>query len=505
MVRWLHGAIAIRFRMLRKTILLPCPAVNRATLMRKRVVVLGGGITGLAAALRLIESDESLDVTLIEARDRLGGVLETVHRDGYLIERSADNFITTVPAAIELCRRIGFANQLIPTSSQERGAMVVHRGRLVRVPAGFMLMAPARAWPLVTTPLLSPLGKLRLAAEYFVARRQSDADESLASFSRRRLGNQVFERIVQPLVSGIYTADPEKLSMRATLPRFVEMERQWGSLVRGARRAPTGESDLAGSGARYGLFVAPREGMSSMVAAIAARLPPETVRLGCRAEQIAREADGSWSVRLSAGNGESATLKCAAIVVALAAPAAAGLLRPLDGELAGELAQIEYAGTAIVSLGLRRDQVAHPLNSFGFVVPAVEKRRILAASFSSIKYPGRAPQGSLLVRVFLGGACQQEMLDLDDETLRRIAWEELAALIGARGRPEFVEVTRWPGCMPQYHVGHLDRVARIEAAAARLPNLALAGSAYRGVGIGHCVASGEEAAERIVESLRAPA
>ncbi len=209
------------------------PTVNSSSEPRKRVIVVGGGISGLAAAHRLVELDPAVGVTLLEAGDRLGGVLQTVCRDEFLIERSADNFITDPPWAVDLCDRIGLGEQLIPTRTQERGAMVVRRGRLERVPPGFMLMAPARLWPLVTTPILSPWGKLRLLAEALVPSRPV-ADESLASFARRRLGREVFERIVQPLVGGIYTADPERLSLQATLPRFLDMERQWGSLIRAA-------------------------------------------------------------------------------------------------------------------------------------------------------------------------------------------------------------------------------------------------------------------------------
>ncbi|MEX2112828.1 MAG: protoporphyrinogen oxidase, partial [Pirellulales bacterium] len=236
--------------------------MNHSSEPRKHVVVIGGGISGLAAAHRLTELDAGLDVVLLEASARLGGVLQTVRRDGFLIERSADNFIADPPWGVELCQRIGLGEELIPTRTQERGALVVHRGRLERVPPGFMLLAPARLWPLVTTPILSPWGKLRLLAEALVPSRPVE-DESLASFARRRLGREVFERIVQPLVGGIYTADPERLSLRATLPRFLEMERQHGSLIRAARRMKN-KADAAidaKGGARYSMFVAPREGL----------------------------------------------------------------------------------------------------------------------------------------------------------------------------------------------------------------------------------------------------
>jgi protoporphyrinogen/coproporphyrinogen III oxidase len=467
-------------------------------------VVVGGGITGLAAAHRLAELDPKLEIALVEAGSRLGGVLQTVRRDGFLIERSADNFIANVPWAVELCRRIGFSDQLIPTSSGQRNALVVHKGRLEKVPPGFMLLAPSRIWPLVTTPILSPWGKLRLLGEYFVPRRKSDGDESLASFARRRLGREAFERIVQPLVGGIYTADPEKLSLQATLPRFVEMERRYGSLIRGALRQRTASSEEeaeAGSGARYGLFVAPRDGLSSMVEAIAARLPPGSVRLDCPVERIIREPDGTWSIRLAASAAGPSDVQCDGLIVTVAADCAARLIEPIDRQLAADLGRIVYAGTTIVSLAYRRDAISHVLDGFGFVVPAVEKRRILAGSFASVKFAGRAPDGMVLVRVFVGGACQSEIAELPDDELRKIATDELRVLLGTRAGPVLCDIARWPRSMPQYQLGHGKLVADIELAAAKWPHIALAGNAYHGVGIPHCIHSGQQAAERICASF----
>ncbi len=470
----------------------------------RSVAVIGGGITGLAAAHRLVERDAGLRVTLFEGGERLGGVLQTIHRDGFLIEQSADNFITDPAWGVELCRRIGFDDQLIPTTTQQRGALVVHRGRLERVPAGFMLMAPARLWPLLTTPVLSPWGKLRLLGEAFVPRRLEGDDESLGSFARRRLGREVFERIVQPLVGGIYTADPEKLSLRATLPRFLDMEQRFGSLVRGARRqngsAESNEPANAAGGARYGMFVAPRDGLSSLVDTIAARLPTGTIRLNSPVRHIKPLDGGSWHVELG-GAASGASQEFAALIVATPAPVASRLCQDFDAALAMELCRIQYAGTAIVTLAFRREQIAHALDGFGFVVPAVEKRRILAGSFASVKFAGRAPDNAVLVRVFVGGACQSELLDLPDDQLQSLAVEELRPLIGASGEPLFCNVTRWSGAMPQYHLGHCELVGRIEKAAAGWSNFALAGNAYHGVGIPNCIHSGETAADRVVAEL----
>jgi oxygen-dependent protoporphyrinogen oxidase len=462
-----------------------------------RVAVIGGGIAGLAAAHHLGELQPGACVHLYEAGDRLGGALRTDEVDGYLIERGADSFITQPADAVELCHRLGMADELIGTVPQFRTAYVVHRGRLKKLPAGFALMAAARVWPLVTTPILSWSGKARLAAEPLIAARRSAEDESFASFARRRLGREAYERLVQPLVSGIYTADPERLSMQAALPRFVDMEQQHGSLFRAMRRQSRYQA-TDGTGARYEMFVTPRRGLGSLVAALAAKLPANGIALNQRVSRIEPIAGGGFKIVLS--DADESAHEYDAVIVATAAPQAAGLIESFASPAAKELARIEYAGCAIAVLGCRRDQVAHPLDAFGFVVPEVERRKILSASFSSVKFPGRAPQDRVLIRVFVGGACHPDLQELNDTEMRRVVLSELAELIGLSGEPELFQVSRWQGRMPQYHVGHRERVARIESALGEWPRLALAGNGYRGVGIPLCIADGRRAAGQIMAS-----
>jgi oxygen-dependent protoporphyrinogen oxidase len=472
------------------------------------VAVIGGGISGLAASHRVTELQPGVQLTLFEASNHLGGVLQTERHDGWLIERSADMFTTREPWALDLCKRLGIADELIETDARYRRAFVVRRGRLMPVPEGFTLMSPAKIWPVVTTPILSPLGKLRLAYEYFVPARRDAGDESLESFATRRFGREAFERLIQPLIGGIYTADPSKLSMAATLPQFVELERKKGSVARGMRgqksdgtpgtnpksQIPNPKSEA--SGARYGLFVAPRDGMQRLVDAIAARLPAGSIRLNSAVERVERN-DAGWRVHIRGG---AAPELFDELIVAAPGPVTSRLLKGVDAPLASLIERIPHAGCSVAIVGCRRDQIEHPLNGFGFVVPAIEKRKIIACSMASVKFAGRAPEGKVLLRVFIGGALQPELGELSDGEIRAIVLNELSELIGLRGEPEFCEVARWPGTMPQYHVGHLDLVQQIEERAAAIPHFALAGNAYRGVGVPQCIHSGEQAAEKVIAS-----
>lgn len=456
-----------------------------------RIAVIGAGISGLAAAHRLVESAPGAKVVLFERDARLGGVLGTVHDDGYQIEQSADNFITTVPWGVDLCTRLGLGDELIQTNPAHRRTFVVHRGRLHKLPDGFLMMAPARMWPLATTPLLSPRGKLRAGLEYFIPPRRDDVDESMADFARRRLGREVFERLIEPLVSAVYAADMEKLSVLATLPRFREMERDHGSLIRAMRRQM--RSRRSESGARYSLFLTLRRGLVSLVDRLAARLPRDAVRLSTAVERIERH-DSRWRLSIAGG----ATEDFDGAIVAAPAPAAAELLRPVDARLAAQLGDIEYEGTAIVSVAYRREQIAHPLNGAGAVVPSVARSPLLAISFSSQKYEHRAPEGVVLLRVFAGGARRPELAEMEAGELARLVLGEMSGLLGIRGEPIHQTVFHWPRTMPQYHVGHVARVAEIEQRISAIPGLELAGNAYHGVGIPNCIHTGEQAAERVL-------
>ncbi len=465
--------------------------------MTTRFVIIGGGISGLCVAHRLTELHRarglSSEITVLEASDRFGGVIETQRREGFLLEGGPDAFITDKPWALDLCRRLGIAEQLVETQEPFRRSFVIRRGRLVPVPEGWYLIAPARLATLLRSPLVTWRGKLRMACEPLIPPRAASGDESVGAFIRRRFGVEALRRVGQPMIGGIYTADPERLSLQATFPRFAEMERRHGSVLRGLRAGAEGSSRAVrrASGPRYSVFLALRGGLSTLVHALMARMPEASLRLRSAVTRIA--PGRGWTVTLRDG----ASLTADAVCLALPAHPAAALLRDCAPALSQELSGIPYESVATVNVAFRRADVRHPLDGFGFVAPAVERRRLVGCTFTSVKFPGRAPEGQVLLRAFVGGATHHELLAFDDEGLARVVLDELRDVLGLRGQPLFASVRRFPRAMPQYHIGHLDRVGRIEQLVSGYPGLSLTGNGYRGLGIPDCVHQAEDAAERM--------
>ena len=455
-----------------------------------RIVIVGGGITGLAAANRVREINPSIKVTLLEASDRLGGTLQTEYRDGFLLERGPDSFISEKPEALALAKRLGLESQIIQTNEAYRRSFIVRDGRLRAVPEGFQLLAPSRMWPFITSDIFTLAGKARMAADLFLPRKNTNGvnDESLASFVRRRLGEEALARMAQPMVGGIYTADPETLSLRATLPRFLDMEQKHRSLILAMLRHGRVQK-LGTSGARYSLFLSFDRGMQVLVDALT-RINADVV-LNTRAQRLTY--DQGWTVITDKGE----QLKADAVCLAVPAFIAASLVSDIDTRLADKLRAIKYASTATINFGYRRTAIKHPLNGFGFVVPIIEKRSLIACTFSSVKFAGRAPEDHVLLRAFAGGALQPEVFALDEATMATRVEADLRELLTIREDPRFIEVAKWERSMPQYEVGHLDRVNEIERLVKELPGLALAGNSYRGAGIPDCIRSGEAAAEAL--------
>jgi oxygen-dependent protoporphyrinogen oxidase len=450
----------------------------------RRVVIVGGGIAGLTAAYALWK--KQVPFTLFEASERLGGVVRSESSEGFLLEAGPDSILAQKPEGLALCRELGLGPRLLPTNTDERKVYVVRSGRLHALPDGLMLMVPTRILPFLASSLFSWSGKLRMARDLVIPRRRDGADESIAEFMRRRFGREALDLLGDPLMAGIHSGDPEKLSMRATFPRFVELEARYGSLVRGMLAARRGRRVAAGQAAFYSL----QGGLAALVSALAARLPAAELRTGATVRELTR-ADGGWRVRLQSGE----QVPASAVVVATPAQAAADLLTPLAADVGQTLAGIPFVSTAVVYLGFTPKQVAHPLDGYGLLVPRREGLRGTAWSFFSTKYPGRAPQGQVLLRAFFGGARDPEILSLNDDALIALARSEAERLLGASGAPTLTRVYRWPKATPQMEVGHLGRVAGLEKRVCEMPGLFLTGAGLRSVGIPDGVADATRVAD----------
>jgi oxygen-dependent protoporphyrinogen oxidase len=476
------------------------------SLSGKHVVVIGAGISGLTAAYRAQQA--GAQVMIVEASAHTGGVLHTEKRDGFLLELGPDCFVSNKPAGVVLVRELGLESELIGTAGGNeklRQSFILHEGKLTPIPQGFFLLAPTSIEALRGASVLSWAGKLRVARELFIKARTDGADESLASFMERRFGREALDRIAQPMVAGIYTADPAKLSLKATFPQFMEMEREFGSVLRGMRRRAKQMQAEKASGPRYGLFVTLKSGVQALSDALV-RATHGSPLLNTRATKIERDG-AKWRVEIepieparSAGALHSGTLGNAAmalsadaVIVALPTHAAARLLNGVKPELARELAGVTYANSAVVNFAFDRAQIAHALDGMGFVVPHIEKREIVACSFSSVKFEGRAPAGKVLLRAFMGGALLPQQADYSDAQLIETALRELTQILGIKGAPLFAVAARHRASMAQYEVGHLDRLARIEALAAPLSGLRLIGNGYHGIGIPDCIARANDA------------
>jgi oxygen-dependent protoporphyrinogen oxidase len=467
--------------------------------MNTHVVIVGGGIAGLSTAYALQKQAEAaglpLRLTLVEADNRLGGKIITRRRDGFVIEGGPDSFITQKPEAVALCRELGLGDQLIGTSEAARRVLIVQRRRLLEMPEGVRLVVPTRLWPFAVSPLISWPGKLRMAMDLFIPPRTDDGDESLADFLRRRLGQEALEKLGEPMMAGIHVADAERLSLLATFPRFRDIEKKHGSLIMGMlaarRQAPSTRN-----GKRPSIFVTLRDGLDGLIEALTRAFRGE-VMLGTRLVELRHRPAGDPRFTLHCDDGR--VLHADAVILASPARDSARLLAPWP-ELAGELAQIRYLSTATLSLAFERAAFEHPLDGSGFVIPRRERRTMLACTWTSTKFAGRAPTDGVLLRAFIGGPDGEAAALADEADLVAAVREELAELMGVRAVPLFHELFRWPHANPQYDVGHLRRVDQIEQmAAAILPGLFLTGSAYRGVGIPDCVAQGQQAAEKALE------
>ncbi len=456
---------------------------------KRRVVIVGGGITGLAAAYFLTQ--KSVDVVVLEGRDRVGGNIRTEREGEFVLDCGPDSWVVTKPHASSLAKKLGLEGELMPTIEATRRVYIAHDGKLHPLPEGLVLGVPTRMRPIVETSLFSVLGKARMALEPLVKRRVSNSDESIADFVSRRLGHEAADRLAGPLLGGIFAGDAKELSIRATFPQFVQMEQEYGSLVRGMRKSrkppPAGQATPSA-------FVSLRPGMDTLVDALVKALPVEAVRTRSAVNKIDKVA-GGYDVVLDDGQ----VVRASSVILTAVA---GSCVRAFAPQLAECLDAIEYRSTALTFFAFRRSDVSHPLDAVGFLVPRGTGLHALAATWVSSKWESRAPPGHVLMRVFFGGASDPEVLQRDDADLASLAREELSKLMGRLGTPLFSRVYRFAGASPQPRVGHLERMDKVRTLLEQHPDLHLAGNGYWGIGIPDCIKQAEDAAARVMAALR---
>ena len=459
-----------------------------------RVAIVGGGISGLSAAFYLDKARRAgaqLNYTLFESSDRLGGVIQTERRGDFIIEAGPDSFLSSKPWAAELARELNIADQLIGSNDATRKTYVLLNRRLVPMPDGLQMIEPAKILPIVFTPFFSLTTKLRMLSEYLFppAPLAEDKDESVASFVDRHFGGEVTRKLAAPLLAGVYGGDADRLSVRAVLPRFVELEAAHRSLVRGVVAAkPTPKTNASSP-----IFSTFKVGMQQLIDAVTGRLEAGNIRLACAVDNISR-ANNDW--RLHLANGQSMTFD--RVILALPAYAAAQLLRQLDAPLAATLDEIPYSSSVTVTAAFDEQQlpgVTFP-PGFGFLVPRSEKIPLIACTFVQNKFNYRTPKGSALLRCFM-----PEAIDWSGERIHAVVTQEIKSILGITAPPRELRIFRWPRSMPQYEVGHLDRVAAIQNSVAMHGGLQLIGNAYRGIGVPDCVRDGKDAAGLVMKSI----
>lgn len=449
------------------------------------VIIIGGGISGLTAAYTLAKAGRP--VTLIEREATLGGLLQTSHVEGCVIEGGPDSFLAAKPAAAALINEVGLGGDLISSNDHQRVTYIQRNGRMVPMPDGLMMMVPTKLWPMVTTPLLSWSTKIKMGLEYFRRPPAGELPErSVADFVRDHYGQEAVDYLAEPLLSGVYGGDPAHLSVNSTLTRFVDLERQYGSLTKGTlasrRQAPAAHGSL---------FRTLKGGLHDLVKALEARLPG-VERLRGTAQQV-RLAPGGYEVLF--GGDWMATRH---LVIATPAWATAELLATAAPDLHHLLSQVDYSSSMTVALGYRDADLPRPLTGFGFLVPARERQSLVACTYVGRKFPHRTPEGVSLLRCFLGGAGRAGVLNQSDEQILADTRADLERLLGITRAPSFWSLSRWPRSMAQYAVGHAQRIRQVEARVREHAGLHLIGNAYRGIGIPDCIQLAQETAGKIL-------
>ncbi len=473
------------------------------------IVIIGGGITGLSAAYFALRTSHFSRITMLESSSRWGGKIATERvpsEDGdFIIEGGPDTFLATKPWGVALCKELGVANRLHGTNPHQKNTYVLHKNQLRPLPDGLALMIPTNIPSILKSRLVSLPGKVRMGLDFLLPAHNGHHDESLGHFVSRRLGREAYENLIEPLMSGIYAGNGDQLSLRSTFPYLQDLEHKYGSLARGALKMRKQLAARGGStqGSRSA-FLTPITGLVEIVEALVNVLKADgvTLELNTAVKSVAQHdlTSGTWHVALDSGD----ILQADSIILATPAPVAGSLLASFDPELATVLQSIPYASTATVTLAYRQGDLPRPLDGYGYVIPRREGRRALACTWTSTKFPHRAPEGYALIRVFVGRAGQELYSPSGRETggegeLLELARDELRRTLGIIAEPLVSRVFIWESAMPQYNLGHPEKLARIDTALEKYPGLALAGNGYRGIGIPDCIHSGELAVERILK------
>lgn len=466
-----------------------------------KLTIIGGGIAGLSAAYYATQHLPNAHITLLEADSRWGGKITTerIPFDGgqFIVEGGPDTFLATKPWGVALCKELGLGERLHGTNPHQKNTYVLHRSGLLPLPDGLAMMIPSDVPSILRSRLISWFGKARMGLDFILPPHRLNGDESLGAFISRRLGREAYENLIEPLMSGIYAGDGDALSLASTFPYLRELELKYGSLARGALKMRQQANGKAVQGSRSA-FLTPTTGLAEIVEALVESLKSKVnLRLNTRVTSVTRNVErGTWNLKL-----DTETLDTDALILATPAPISGRLLASCDPELASALQSIPYASTATVSLAYHLSDIPRALDGYGYVIPRREGRKALACTWTSTKFPHRAPEGYALIRVFIGRAGQQ--LPAEGELLA-IAQEELRLTLGVTASPLVSRVFVWENAMPQYNLGHPGILKRIDAALEKYPALALAGNGYRGIGIPDCIHSGKLAVEKVMRDCKAP-
>ena len=469
----------------------------------KKIVIIGGGIAGLAAAYHIheeISKSTPVACVLLDSSEKFGGKISTMRFDGFIVERGPDSFISQKPQAIELCKKLGLEDRLTGTSPDHPNTYVCLKNKLVTMPDGLSLMIPTKFMPFILSPLFSWMGKIRMGMDLFLPKKKGNDDESLASFVRRRMGEEALEKMAEPMLAGIYASDPNLMSINSTFPMFVQTEQKYRSLILGMlvrkRQQIIHRAKIPKGKQPASLFMTLKNGLDEMVETLVEKAINVTFRAGTKVMDLSRAEEG-WRLTLNDGS----SINADAVILATPAQISAHLIEQTSPKVAGLLNQIRYVSTATVSIAYKKEGFPHSLDGFGFVVPKTEGKRILACTWTSSKFPERVPEEYVMLRCFVGGAMREELAELDEDSIGTMVREELLDIMGIDCEPVFLKIFRYKKSNVQYQVGHAALIESVRKELQSFPGLVVTGSAYTGIGIPDCIRDGVSAAKEVIEFL----